>query len=380
MLLFSRKFYRYNISIIDVFKLAEANLLILIPIITIMGIGMVMLYSAAGGSMNPWASKQIAHILMFIPVTIIIATLNPKFLYRVAWLPYLATLVLLCVVLVAGHHAMGATRWLNIGFFKLQPSEFIKFSLVLVLSRYFHSSTSIHVGSIFKMIPPVIIVMIPIGLVVIQPDLATAVICFLIASVVMFVSGIQKKIIIMCGGVAVLAMPFAWLKMHDYQKQRIYTFLNPDLDPLGAGYNIIQSKIAIGSGGLFGKGLIAGGQSQLNFLPEHQTDFIFTMVAEELGLFVCIIITICYAMISFYGFWVANNSAAMFNKILAVASGSYFFIHFSVNACMVTGLIPVAGIPMPMLSYGGSAVATSMICLGFMLNADINKDFNGYGK
>jgi rod shape determining protein RodA len=357
-------------------KLGHLPFLLIFLIMAISLIGFIMMFSAAQGEIHPWASKQILHFLVFFPLMIIIAIVDIKIWYRLAYLSYFMVIILLILIEVFGHTAMGATRWIDLGFIKLQPSELMKICLVFALARYFHTISYNNIRKIFYLIPPLIITLIPFLLILKQPDLGTAMILLMAAGMMFFATGVLlwkfAAIILAAGGI----LPFAWHFMHDYQKKRIITFIDPESDPLGAGYNIIQSKIAIGSGGFFGKGLLKGSQSQLDFLPEHQTDFIFTMMAEELGFARCITVLILYAFLIIYGIYISVNCRNHFGRMMAIGIVSVFFLHVFVNMAMVMGLLPVVGVPLPLLSYGGTIMMTILIGFGLIMNVSIHSNAN----
>lgn len=271
-------------------------------IVILAAIGIVMLYSAANGNWSPWAINQLIRFGMGFAVMIVLALTDIKLLLRYAYVFYFITLILLVVVEVAGHTGMGATRWINLGFIKLQPSEFMKIAMVLVLARYFHTSSLQSIESVRGIIPPLLMAIFPAFLIVLQPDLGTALMLIFTTAAMFFVVGVQiwKFVVVFIGGL--ITIPFAWHFLHDYQQNRVLTFLNPERDPLGAGYHIIQSKIALGSGGVFGKGFLKGSQSHLNFLPEKHTDFIFTMLSEEFGLVGAVLVVILNILILAYSY------------------------------------------------------------------------------
>jgi len=354
-------------------KLAELPFFPVFLIFLITAIGIVMMYSASRGNWDPWASKQIVHFSIFFPLMLIISIIDIRFWYRLSYLAYFGSLGLLLAVEIYGHTAMGATRWINLGFMKFQPSDLMKLSLILALARYFHNLSLKNTYRIIHLIIPIFFVLAPCALIMKQPDLGTAMILLFIGGTIFFLAGVKTWKFASVIGAGLISMPIIWNRLHDYQKARIITFLDPDTDPLGAGYNIIQSKIAIGSGGLFGKGLLKGTQSQLNFLPEHQTDFIFTMFSEEFGFFGCTGLIVLYIMLVFYGFHIALNSKNHFGRILASGSSIFLFVHVIINMSMVSGLLPVVGVPLPLLSYGGTIMMTILISFGFLFNVYIHR-------
>ena len=355
-------------------KLAQMPWILLILVMIVASVGFVLMYSAAQGHMDPWATRQIIHFSIFFPVMLLIAVVDIRFWFRYSYIMYFITLLLLIFVELKGHTALGATRWINLGSFKLQPSEIMKLCMVLALSRYFHSLPIDYISRPIFLIPPIMIILVPFALILKQPDLGTGLIMVIVSGLVFFAAGVRLwKFGLVLGG-ATAAMPVVWRFMHDYQKKRILMFMNPESDPLGAGYNILQSKIAIGSGGFWGKGLLQGSQSQLNFLPEHQTDFVFTMLAEELGFVGSAIIIGLYALILCYGIFVSMNCKSHYGKLLGMGVVSIIFVHIFVNAGMVMGLLPVVGAPLPLLSYGGTIMMTILCGVGFIINVHIHRN------
>lgn len=343
-------------------------------IVILAAIGIVMLYSAANGNWSPWAINQLIRFGMGFAVMIVLALTDIKLLLRYAYIFYFITLIFLVVVEVAGHTGMGATRWINLGFIKLQPSEFMKIAMVLVLARYFHTSSLQSIESVRGIIPPLLMAIFPAFLIVLQPDLGTALMLIFTTAAMFFAVGVQiwKFVVVFIGGL--VTIPFAWHFLHDYQQNRVLTFLNPERDPLGAGYHIIQSKIALGSGGVFGKGFLKGSQSHLNFLPEKHTDFIFTMLSEEFGLVGAVLVVILNILILAYSYSFALKSTSYFGKLLAIGLATNYFMYVFINIAMVLGLLPVVGIPLPLISYGGTVMLSIMASFGIILCVHINRN------
>ena len=337
-------------------------------------VGITMLYSAANGHWKPWAVNQLVRFGMGLGVMIFFALVDIRLLMRFSYAFYFFTLLLLVVVDVTGHVGMGAQRWINFGFFKLQPSELMKIALVLVLARYFHSVPLSTIESSKGLIQPLLLVLIPAGLVIIQPDLGTGLMLIMTAGAIFFAVGVQlwKFGVVFAAGI--IMAPIAWHFLHDYQKDRVLTFLNPERDPLGAGYHIIQSKIALGSGGVFGKGFLNGTQSHLNFLPEKHTDFIFTMLSEELGMIGAVMIILVNFCIIAYGYSFAMKSTSYLGKLVAIGLTTNYFLYVFINTAMVLGLIPVVGIPLPLISYGGTVMLSIMASFGILLSVHINRN------
>ncbi len=340
------------------------------------GVGGVMLYSAANGSWSPWALNQLMRFGLGFAVMMVLAFIDVRTFMRYAYLFYFVSLVLLIIVEVEGHIGMGAQRWINLGFMKLQPSELMKIALVLALARYFHSSSLQSIESTKGLITPGLMVLFPAFLVMTQPDLGTALMLIFSAGAIFFAVGVQmwKFGVLLLG--ALILMPIAWNFLHEYQQNRVLTFLDPERDPLGAGYHIIQSKIALGSGGVFGKGFLKGTQSHLNFLPEKHTDFIFTMLSEEFGMIGAIFVVIINVLIIAYCFAFALRSTSYFGKLAAIGLATNFFLYVMINISMVLGLIPVVGIPLPLISYGGTVILSVMAGFGIILSVNVNRNVN----
>jgi len=355
-------------------KLISINWLLVILIVMVAGVGFAMLYSAAGGNMDPWAKRQIVRFGVAFAIMIVVATINIRLWLRYAYALYFLALALLVAVEVAGHVGMGAQRWISLGFVNIQPSELMKIFLVLALARYYNASAIEDIGRISRLFVPIMLTLAPTALILRQPDLGTAIMVAMTGAVVLFLAGVRLWKFVVVGVAGLAAAPIAWQFLHGYQKKRVLTFLNPETDPLGAGYHIIQSKIALGSGGLMGKGFMQGPQSHLHFLPEMQTDFIFTMLAEEFGLAGGIALIILYALILTYGMIIAARSRNQFGRLVAGGITSTFFFYVFINIAMVTGLIPVVGVPLPLVSYGGTVMLTLMIGFGLVIGVGVHRD------
>ncbi len=357
-------------------KIASISFSYVMFILILAGIGVTMLYSAANGSWSPWALNQLLRFGLGFAVMVVFALTDIRVFMRYAYIFYFIALVLLIIVEVSGHIGMGAQRWINLGFMKLQPSELMKIALVLALARYFHSSSLQAIESIRGIIIPTLMVFFPALLVMTQPDLGTALMLVFTAGAMFFAVGVQlwKFGVLILG--AIVSMPIAWHFLHDYQQNRVLTFLNPERDPLGAGYHIIQSKIALGSGGMFGKGFLKGTQSHLNFLPEKHTDFIFTMLSEEFGMIGAVFVVIINFLIIAYSYSFALKSTSYFGKLAAIGLATNFFFYVFINMAMVLGLIPVVGIPLPLISYGGTVILSVMAGFGIILSVHINRNIN----
>jgi rod shape determining protein RodA len=355
-------------------KLISINWLLVILIVMVAGVGFAMLFSAAGGNMDPWAKRQIVRFGVAFGIMIVVAIINIRIWLRYAYALYFLALALLVAVEVAGHVGMGAQRWISLGFVNIQPSELMKIFLVLALARYYNASAIEDIGRISRLFVPIMLIAAPTVLILRQPDLGTAIMVAMTGAVVLFLAGVRLWKFVVVGIAGLAAAPIAWQFLHEYQKKRIFTFLNPEIDPLGAGYHIIQSKIALGSGGLMGKGFMRGPQSHLHFLPEMQTDFIFTMLAEEFGLVGGLALIILYALILTYGMIIAARSRNQFGRLVAGGIISTFFFYVFINIAMVTGLIPVVGVPLPLVSYGGTVMLTLMIGFGLVISVGVHRD------
>ena len=339
-------------------------------------VGVLMLYSAANGDWNVWALKHVVRFAMGAAFMGVLVFVDIKVFLHYAYYFYAATLLLLIVVQVAGYTGMGATRWINLGFMKLQPSELMKIALVLALAKYFHSTTLQNIETIRGIIPPILMALVPAGLIMVQPDLGTGMMLLMTTGVILFVVGVQIWKFVAVGAGVTALMPIAWHFLHDYQRQRVLTFLNPERDPLGAGYHIMQSKIALGSGGVFGKGFLNGTQSHLNFLPEKHTDFIFTMLSEEFGIIGALAVVIINFLILLYSYSFALKTTSYFGKLTIIGLTTNYFLYVFINIAMVLGLIPVVGVPLPMISYGGTVMLSVMASFGVIMAMYVNKDTN----
>ena len=345
-------------------------------IVLLVSVGVVMLYSAAKGDWNQWALKHLLRFSVAFGLMIFLAMIDIKYLLRYAYFFYFVVLLLLIYVEVKGHVGMGAQRWINLKFFNLQPSELMKIALVLALAKYFHTTSLQSIETIRGIIPPLLLVLFPAFLVLTQPDLGTAMMLLMTAGAMFFVVGVQlwKFGAVLLG--AIVMAPVAWHFLREYQQNRVLTFLDPERDPLGAGYHIIQSKIALGSGGVFGKGFLKGTQSHLNFLPEKHTDFIFTMLSEEFGMVGAVFVILLNMLIIAYSFAFALRSTSYFGKLLAIGLATNFFLYVCINTAMVLGLLPVVGIPLPLISYGGTVILSVMASFGIILCVHINRNVN----
>jgi rod shape determining protein RodA len=326
--------------------------------------GLVVLYSASGQSM-PTVMRTVARLVLGVVAMLLLARVNPNFLRRsTPWL-YAAGCALLVVVAAIGHIGMGAQRWLDLGIFRFQPSELMKLAVPMMCAWYLHerplppSWTSLAVMTA--------LIMVPVGLVAVQPDLGTAALIAIGGALVIVLSGLRVRVMLALFAFAGVGAWFGWRFMHDYQRKRVLTFLNPQTDPLGAGYHIIQSQIAIGSGGVFGKGWMNGSQAQLEFLPERSTDFIFAVIGEEFGMVGLMLLLLLYMLVVSRAIFLATQTQDTFARLLAGSLALTFFVYVFINAGMVTGLLPVVGVPLPLVSYGGSSVVTLLAGFGILM-------------
>ncbi len=355
-------------------KVWQINWGLVLLLCLIAGGGFAMLYSAANGSMSPWASRQMVRFGLGLMIMFIVALIDIRVWFRYAYFIYFGTLALLGAVEVMGTIGMGAQRWIDLGFIRLQPSEVMKVALVLALARYFHGVSSEDIGRPTYLLLPLALVLAPAALVLKQPDLGTAGMLLLAAGAVFFCAGVRwwKFALVLVAGLA--AVPIAWQLLHDYQKARVLTFLNPENDPLGAGYHSLQAMIAFGSGAITGKGFLQGTQSHLNFLPEKQTDFIFTMLAEEFGLVGSLALLGLYFLLMAYGFAIAFRARNQFARLLAIGLATNLFLYVFINMAMVMGIFPVVGVPLPLVSYGGTVLLTMMTAMGLVMSCYIHRD------
>ncbi|MDB2475858.1 rod shape-determining protein RodA [Paracoccaceae bacterium] len=343
-------------------------------------IGFLMLYSVAGGQWDPWASAQIKRFGLGLALMFVVAMTPIWFWRNVSVVAYIGSLILLIVVAYFGSVGMGAQRWIDLGFMRLQPSEVCKVTLVMVLAAYYDWLPAERVSNPIWVIFPIILILIPVGMVVTQPDLGTSLLLLFGGGAMMFLAGVHwayfASVTAMgAGGIVAIfqSRGQTWQLLNDYQYRRIDTFLDPASDPLGAGYHITQSKIALGSGGWAGRGLMQGTQTRLNFLPEKHTDFIFTTLAEELGFIGGMSLLVIYLLILAFCWISAAQNKDRFSNLLIMGVGVTFFLFFAVNMSMVMGLAPVVGVPLPLVSYGGSAMLVLMGAFGLVQSAHVHR-------
>lgn len=357
-------------------KFCRLSFSYILLIVILACVGTMTLYSAANGSWEPWAIKHISRFGVTLLLMIGLAMVDIRYYYHGAYLFYFATLFLLVVVEITGHIGMGAQRWINLGLFKIQPSELMKIGMVLFLARYFSFTTMQNIRTIRGILIPVVLTIIPVGLICLQPDLGTALMLLFTATIMMFVVGVQWWKFALVGAAGAALLPIAWNFLHEYQQNRVLTFLDPERDPLGAGYHIIQSKIAFGSGGIFGKGFLHGTQTHLNFLPEKHTDFIFTMFSEEFGMIGSVMLVLLNILVIVMGYIFAFRIRNYFAKLVVIGLNTNYFLYVFINIAMVMGVLPVVGIPLPLISYGGTVMFSIMSSFGIILCMKVNQDNN----
>lgn len=355
-------------------KFLQINWGLLVLLTAVASVGFAMLYSAAGGDLQPWASRQMVRFSLGIGIMICVAMVDPRIWMRYAYVIYGVGVAMLVWVDVAGVIGMGAQRWIVIGPLSVQPSEIMKVAIVLVLARYFHGLSHEQIGRPQYLLWPLALIAVPAGLVMVQPDLGTATMLTLTGAALFFLAGVRIWKFLVVGAAGLAAMPVLWHFLREYQKQRIRTFFNPENDPLGSGYHILQSKIALGSGGIFGRGYLEGSQSHLNFLPEKQTDFIFTMLAEEFGLVGGLTLLTLYILVIGYGYAIALRSRSQFSRLLALGLVTMFSLYVFINVGMVMGLLPVVGVPLPLVSYGGTSMLSLLFSFGLIMGTYIHRD------
>ena len=363
---------RDRLSVLE--KLVSIRWSFVLLLAMVAGVGVVSLYSAAGGNMDTWAADHLLRFGLGLIVMLVAALIDIRIWMQFAYAIYAVVVAMLLYVDIAGHIGMGAQRWINLGFIMLQPSELMKIAIVLALARFFHGATVDEVRNPLFLIRPLALVALPVALVAIQPDLGTAVKVILAGGVMFFLAGVSYWMFGLVIAGVVGALPVIWSLLHDYQKKRVLTFLDPESDPLGAGYHITQSKIALGSGGITGKGYLKGTQSSLDFLPEKQTDFIFTLFTEEWGMVGGVALILLFGAVITYGYVMAFASQNQFGRLLSLGLVFNFSMYAIINMGMVMGLLPVVGIPLPMISYGGTAMLSIMGGFGLLMSAYVHRD------
>lgn len=349
-------------------------LLGMVMVIALIGIGnLFSATSAWQGTLSSIYLKQLAWLGGGLLIALVVCLVDYRRLEHFSFFFYGGTLLLLVSVLVVGKTSMGATRWINLGFFNLQPSEVMKLVIIITLARYFSENAPFGGFGLKELGFPFLLLGAPALLIIKQPDLGTSMMVLFIGGTMAMFAGIRHRTLTLLGVVTLLSSWGGWFLLHDYQRERIRTFLDPERDPLGSGYHIIQSKIAVGSGGLFGKGFMQGTQSQLSFLPERHTDFAFSVFAEEWGFAGCLFLLALYLLIIFWGIHIARRAADRYGTYLALGVTAMLFWHIVVNLGMVIGLLPVVGVPLPLFSYGGTSMITTMVGVGLLLNVSMRR-------
>ncbi len=355
-------------------RLWRLNWTLVILLLLISSIGFAMLYSAAGGNWEPWASRQSMRLGVGVVLMIVVALIGVRIWMRAAYFVYAGALALLVAVEAFGAVRMGAQRWVDLKVILFQPSEVMKIALVLALARYFHSLNIEDISRPQYLLVPLLLVGAPVALVIRQPDLGTALLLLIGGGAMFFLAGVRLwKFLVLFVGILVAA-PTAWPFLRPYQQNRVLTFLSPERDPLGAGYNLLQSKIALGSGGMLGRGFLEGTQSHLSFLPEKHTDFIFTMLAEEFGLFGGLGLMGLYVLVLLYGVAISIRSQSQFGRLVGMGVTVAFFLYVFINIAMVMGVVPVVGVPLPLISYGGTAMVTLLGGFGLLMSIHVDRD------
>ena len=362
-------FHKKNMSISD--KILSFDYILLFLILLLGVISMFAMYSSERGVFSFHSQNHLNRLLVFLSLFILISFLKIEYIYKSAYLFYFIILILLFGVDLFGITASGSKRWINLFFINLQPSELMKVSLIVFLARYYNKIPTHRVNSIRYIFIPFFSFLIPVFLVIAQPDLGTAVLIAISGLIMIWLTGLRIKYFVYSIVVLICLTPIGISFLKPYQKSRILTFLNPERDPLGAGYQIIQSKIAVGSGGIFGKGFLQGSQSYLDYLPEKHTDFIFTLFSEEFGFIGSVTLLLIYALIIYRICIIGSQTRNNFSRLFCFGFAAAFFVYVTVNMAMVLGLLPIVGAPLPIMSYGGSSMLSIMIGLGIVMSCKI---------
>ena len=368
----SNKFSTDNPIDILLTKFLKINWVIVLCVVFLGFMGVAALYSAAGGNWNPWAKSHLTRLIIGVVLMFIITFIHPKFFYKLTLISFL--LGLLSLVFVKFFGVGSVQRWITIGGLNVQPSELMKFALILMLARYFDQLSKINFNRLFSYVIPILYIIIPGLIVISQPDLGTGLTIIILGFAILFYVGVSLKFVFIFLLTFISSVPIIWQQLYDYQKNRILVFLNPEIDSLGSGYQIIQSKIAIGSGGLFGKGYLLGSQSRLNYLPEKHTDFIFTLISEELGFFGAMTIILIFCVLIASIVKISFTVDTLFSKVIVFGVGLLIFLYLTLNIGMVCGLLPVVGAPLPLISYGGTSLFTILISVGVVLSINVHKN------
>ena len=365
-----KRFSSNNFSIIQKFK--NFDYVLLFCILLLGFISLTTMYSTDGGKILFHTKSHFTKLAVFTIMMLIFSFINIKYWFSIGYLGYVTVIGLLIWTYLFGITSSGSQRWIDLYFINLQPSELMKIFIIICLAKYFHRMKLENVNSIYTILTSLIIILLPMGLVIVQPDLGTSLLIAISGIAVLWFAGINYKYFIYTMLGFVISLPFVIAFLKPYQKLRVLTFLNPDKDPLGAGYQIIQSKIAVGSGGIFGKGFLKGTQSYLEFLPEKHTDFIFTLFSEEFGFVGSLILLIIYSIIIFRIVAIGASSRSYFAKIFCYSFGAAIFVFITINMSMVLGLLPIVGSPLPIMSYGGSSMLATMTGFGIVMSAKVH--------
>jgi len=355
-------------------KIFQINWLYVLLLCGLAGVGYTALYSAAGGSPEPYAGRHALRFGFGLVMMLAIALIDIRFIRRLSWLAYAGGVGLLVLVLRIGHVGKGAQRWIELGGLQIQPSELMKLALILALASWFHRASWEKMGNPLFLLPPIVAILIPVALILKEPNLGTAMITLMLGGAMFFAAGVRWwKFVLVALPVPFIAQ-FAYANLRDYQRARIDVFMHPENDPLGTGYNIIQSKIALGSGGMWGKGFLQGTQGHLDFLPEKQTDFIFTMIGEEFGLVGAVAVMGLLLLLTLGGMLIGLRCRNRYGRLVAFGIAMNFFLYVFVNIAKVMGAIPVGGVPLPLVSHGGSAMITVMLGFGVLMSVHVHRD------
>ena len=353
-------------------KIKELDFILLVCILLLGFISLTTMYSTDGGQVLFHTKSHFSKFIIFTLLMLIISFLNIRFWFSIGYLTYLSIVAMLIWTINFGITASGSQRWIDLYFINIQPSELMKIFIILCLAKFFHRKRLENVNSFYSVIISLVIIFLPMSLVIIQPDLGTSLLISISGIIVLWFAGLNHKYFFYSFMISLLSLPFIISFLKPYQKLRVLTFLNPDRDPLGAGYQIIQSKIAVGSGGLFGKGFLKGTQSYLEFLPEKHTDFIFTLFSEEFGFVGSALLLVIYAIIIYRIVAIGAGSRSYFAKIFCYSFGAAIFVFITINMSMVLGLLPIVGSPLPIMSYGGSSMLATMIGFGIVMSAKVH--------
>ena len=371
-MIYSRSSFYSNLSLKE--KISQLDFILLFSILLLGTISIFAQYSSSGGQFDYYSKSHAIRFSIFFILFLFISFVQIRFWNDYSLLIFFILVVLLLITKFYGVQSQGSRRWINLFVFNLQPSELMKVGIILFLSNYYHKVSSSDINKIKYLLYPMLALAVPFMLVLTQPDLGTAILILLSGIVITWLAGVKWKIFAYLSCIAIILAPIGISFLKPYQKSRILTFLNPDTDPLGAGYQIIQSKIAIGSGGFFGKGFLNGSQAYLNFLPEKHTDFIFTLFSEEFGFLGSSLMILLYFIITYRIIRIGTITRSIFGKLYCFGFATAFFIYVAVNMCMVLGLLPIVGAPLPILSYGGSSMLAIMIGLGIVMSCNIYKN------